>query len=179
MQNSNLNKLPEAWLRDTKTTGLIPLLQPIINTWTGVVEEIEKTLAGFPEELMWETPANCASVGFHIQHIAGVIDRLLTYAEGKSLSELQFKNLQAEAVPAKDKTSQQLLDALKEQINSGTSRLCAFNVDDLTEPRKVGRAGLPANVMALCFHAAEHSMRHTGQLLVTARVLMASATYPS
>lgn len=41
----------------------------------------------------------------------------------------------------------------------------------LTEVRGVGRAQLPSTVLGLLFHAAEHTQRHVGQLLVTARVV--------
>ena len=41
---------------------------------------------------------------------------------------------------------------------------------ELTAPRGVGRAQLPSSVIGLLFHAAEHTQRHLGQMLVTARV---------
>lgn len=168
-----MEKQPEAWMRDIHTPGLEPLLQPIANTWIAVTEEMEKALIDFPESHLWKQPANCASVGFHIQHIGGVIDRLLTYAEGKTLADWQFENLKAEENPRANKTCQQLLEVLKKQVDSGVNRLCAFRQEEFTDARKVGRAGLPSSVIGLLFHAAEHSMRHTGQLIVTARVLMA------
>lgn len=171
-QPFKMEKIPEAWMRGTKTPELVPLLQPVVDTWTAVLEEIEKALIGFPEERLWEQPAHCASVGFHLLHIGGVVDRLLTYAEGKALSEVQFVQLKAESEPATELGTTELLNKLKEVINTGIIRLLAFKVDELTEPRKVGRAGLPSTVVGLCFHAAEHSMRHTGQLIVTARILI-------
>jgi hypothetical protein len=44
-------------------------------------------------------------------------------------------------------------------------------VATLLEPRRVGRAGLPATVIGLLFHGAEHSTRHAGQAITTARIL--------
>jgi uncharacterized damage-inducible protein DinB len=46
-------------------------------------------------------------------------------------------------------------------------------VDDqaLLDPRLVGRAQLPSNVLGLLFHAAEHTMRHTGQVITTAKIV--------
>lgn len=167
-----MEKLPEPWMRGTKTPGLEPILQPIVDTWTAVLEEIEKALNGFPESLLWEQPAHCASVGFHMQHITGVIDRLLTYAEGNTLSEAQFAKLKAENnIPAGGVGAAAVFQELKAMIKTGTARLSAFKVEELTQPRKVGRAGLPSTVIGLCFHAAEHAIRHTGQLIVTVRVL--------
>jgi hypothetical protein len=40
----------------------------------------------------------------------------------------------------------------------------------LLEERKVGRAGLPATVLGLLVHAAEHTTRHVGQAMTTALV---------
>jgi hypothetical protein len=36
--------------------------------------------------------------------------------------------------------------------------------------REVGRQKLPSTVLGLYVHAAEHTQRHVGQLLVTARI---------
>jgi uncharacterized damage-inducible protein DinB len=40
----------------------------------------------------------------------------------------------------------------------------------LLKERKVGRAGLPATVLGLLVHAAEHTTRHVGQAMTTALV---------
>ena len=37
----------------------------------------------------------------------------------------------------------------------------------------VGRAKLPSNTIGLLVHAAEHTARHVGQLMTTAKVLAA------
>jgi uncharacterized damage-inducible protein DinB len=41
----------------------------------------------------------------------------------------------------------------------------------LTEQRLVGRARIASTVIGLLVHAAEHTTRHTGQLVVTVKVL--------
>jgi uncharacterized damage-inducible protein DinB len=41
----------------------------------------------------------------------------------------------------------------------------------LTDYRPIGRKKLPSTVMGLLFHAAEHTMRHVGQLLVTVKII--------
>jgi uncharacterized damage-inducible protein DinB len=99
-----------------------------------------------------------------------VLDRLFTYAAGNTLSKQQLDYLAAESkeehisLPA-------LLDALDMQLNKSLERLKLTDANTLTEIRMVGRKQIPSTVMGLLFHAAEHTMRHTGQLLVTARVL--------
>jgi hypothetical protein len=46
---------------------------------------------------------------------------------------------------------------------------------DLLAPREVGRARLPSNVLGLLFHAAEHTQRHLGQAVTTARIVRGTA----
>lgn len=162
----------EVWLQGEKTAGLSALLQPVADALLESVEEIKTFLEGFPEALLWEKPGGSASVGFHLKHIAGVVDRLLTYAEGASLSEQQFGSLKDEAITG-NKTIEELIANLQASIHQGIERLKAIPETLLPQTRKVGRAGLPSTVIALCFHAAEHSLRHTGQLLVTVKWLKA------
>jgi uncharacterized damage-inducible protein DinB len=134
--------------------------------------DAETALTDFPATLLWERPADLASVGFHLQHIAGVQDRMLTYAQHKPLSAEQFAYLKQEGQPI---NSQQPVTDLLSQLRTQTDRTVAYlseiDPDTLADFRPVGRAGLPSTVGGLLFHAAEHSMRHVGQLLVTARVL--------
>ena len=44
----------------------------------------------------------------------------------------------------------------------------------LLEARAVGRARLPTTVLGLLFHAAEHSQRHAGQVVTTAKIVRGS-----
>ncbi|MDE1192941.1 MAG: DinB family protein [Arachidicoccus sp.] len=160
----------EVWLRGNKIQGLSPLLQPVADALLQSEEEIEQILSEFPEKLLWEKFAGCASTGFHLMHIRGFLDRLLTYAEGKTLSEEQFNYLNQETVPS-NKNIQELIAQLRKSISLAIERLKQIPESTLTEPRSVGRAGLPSTVIGLCIHAAEHTSRHTGQLLVTVKVL--------
>jgi uncharacterized damage-inducible protein DinB len=124
----------------------------------------------FPEELLWERPGGVASVGFHLQHLAGVLDRLFTYAQGRTLSERQVAALAAEGVPDVERRAQELLAAFHSQVDCALEQLRATDERTLTEYRPVGRAKLPSTVLGLLVHAAEHTQRHVGQLLVTVRV---------
>ena len=60
----------------------------------------------------------------------------------------------------------------RERVKKFVEQLKATDPAVLTEYRAVGRKKLPSTVIGLLFHAAEHSQRHIGQLLVTVRVLM-------
>ncbi|WP_317192016.1 hypothetical protein [Salegentibacter maritimus] len=86
---------PEVWLRG-KVAGVPNLLQPVAHALLQSMEEIEKYTQGFPEELLWEMPSGRASVGFHLQHLTGILDRMLSYAKAEKLSEAQFAYLKNE-----------------------------------------------------------------------------------
>lgn len=162
---------PEAWLRGP-VAGVPDVLQPIAHALIQAREESRRLLQDFPAELLWARPAGLASVGFHLQHITGVVDRLFTYARGESLSPEQQETLAREGrEPAMAVSVSALLDALDAQVDRALDQLKAMEPQMLTEPRAVGRKQLPSTVMGLLFHAAEHAQRHVGQLLVTARVV--------
>lgn len=165
-----MNELPEVWLRGNKTPGITPMLQPAVDALLQAGEEINKRLENFSEGNLWVPVSGLAAVGFHLKHIVGFLDRLLTYAEGKSLTEKQLAYLKKENVDEGTSLAA-LLRALSAAVDKTIERYKQFAEATLIEPRKVGRAGLPSTVVGLCFHAAEHTARHTGQLLVTAVVL--------
>jgi hypothetical protein len=152
------NQLPEVWLR-----GPLPevpaLLQPVAHALLQAREEINALMADVEDALLWKKPAGLASSGFHLQHLTGVLDRLFTYAKGKPMCESGLMAL--------------LLKSFNHQVDRALEQLKAESPDVLTEVRGVGRAQTPSTVIGLYTHAAEHTMRHVGQLLVTVKVLQA------
>lgn len=150
------------------------LLQPVAHALLQAVEDVEKSMAAFPVELLWERPAGVASVGFHLNHMKGVVDRLFTYAAGQMLDSEQMAFLQAEAVASDVQSVQALTDAFRTQVAGAIEKLKAIDVSTLTETRGVGRMKIPSTVIGLLFHAAEHVQRHVGQLIVTARIVKKS-----
>jgi hypothetical protein len=163
--------LPEYWLRGA-VPNISPFLQPVAHALLQSRDEVDQLMQGFPEEMLWVRPAGIASPGFHLRHLVGVLDRLFTYAEGKALAEDQLLFLKNEGNPEADEVSvKELVDAFHRQIARSIRFLEEVDEQRLTEPRGVGRAQLPSTVMGLLFHAAEHTMRHTGQLLVTVKVV--------
>ena len=99
------------------------------------------------------------------------MDRLLTYARGQSLSDIQLAALRAEGTPDPGLTPQRLAEAFGQQVDAALAQLRATNPAALTDARAVGRDRVPSTVIGLLVHAAEHATRHVGQLLVTARVV--------
>jgi uncharacterized damage-inducible protein DinB len=162
---------PEVWLRGP-LTNIPPLLQPVAHALLQAGEEVEKFMQGFPTEKLWEKPAGVASPGFHLQHMAGVIDRLFTYARNESLTDEQFQYLRQEGAPASANTTvNDLVAHLNKRIQICLRQLEATPEASLLTPVAIGRKRLPSNVLGVLFHAAEHIQRHMGQLLVTVRVL--------
>ncbi|MGY3212928.1 DinB family protein [Mucilaginibacter sp. HD30] len=164
----------EVWLR-----GPLPqvpaLLQPVAHALLQAKEEVNRLMADFPEILLWIKPINMASPGFHIQHMTGVIDRLFTYANNNALTQQQLDFLHSEGEPPKKEDSvAALLDAFSIRVNAAVEKLGTVDVATLTEMRGVGRAQIPSTVIGLYMHTAEHIMRHSGQLLVTVRILKGS-----
>lgn len=162
----------EVWLRGS-LADTPPLLQPVAHALLQAREEVDALLEGFPDALLWERPAGVASVGFHLQHLSGVLDRLTTYARGEALSEAQLRTLAREG--SGDASAGELVAAFGAQVERSLAQLRATAEASLLEARGVGRAQLPSTVIGLWVHAAEHTTRHVGQLLVTARVLRAEA----
>lgn len=163
--------LPEVWLRGP-LPAVPPLLQPVAHALLQAREEVTELMAGFPAEKLAERLLGLASVGFHLRHLTGVLDRTFTYARGEALSETQLAYLAAEGQPPTHPGAvQELVQAFSEQVDKALAQLVATPENTLPEWRGVGRARLPSTVIGLLVHAAEHTTRHVGQLLVTARLV--------
>lgn len=160
---------PEVWLRGP-VPGVPAPLQPVVHSLLQVREELEGALPGLAPAQLHARPGGAASVAYHVRHLLGSLDRLLTYAEGASLSAAQLQELRAEAADDGEE-AEALLVRLHEGVERALARVRATPVERLGDERRVGRAGLPSTVMGLLFHAAEHSTRHAGQAVTTAKIV--------
>jgi hypothetical protein len=161
---------PEVWLRGP-IPGVPPYLQPVAHSLLQSGEEIEHVLTGMKPESVWHVPANAASVGFHVLHAIGSLDRLFTYARGSALSDAQRQAMSQESQPHADLAADDLLAAFGAAIEHALHQLRSTDPATLTEQRHVGRARLPSTVIGLLFHEAEHTQRHAGQALTTRRLM--------
>jgi hypothetical protein len=161
----------EAWQRGP-VSGFEPLLMPVVHALIQVREDLERLAASVPQEHVWKRPGGAASIGFHIRHTGGALDRLFTYARGEKLSDVQRAFAKTEGDPGQPPATIAALvaDATK-TIERAFDQLRTTPGSSLLDKRKVGRAELPSNVMGLLFHAAEHCTRHVGQAITTARIL--------
>ncbi|CAN5468987.1 hypothetical protein BH11BAC3_BH11BAC3_27710 [soil metagenome] len=165
------NPTTEVWQRGP-LPGIIPLLQPVAHALLQAREEIEQVMQNFPVELLWERPAGMASSGFHLQHLSGVLDRVFTYARNEGLTPQQFDDLAQEGKDTAEKLSViDLTERFYQQVDKALEQIKTTPEEILTEYRGIGRVKLPTTVIGLLVHAAEHTMRHIGQLMVTAAVV--------
>ena len=167
-----MNSELEVWQRGP-IEGVPALLQPAAHALLQAVEDVDKEMSDFPSGLLWEKPGGVASVGFHLKHLRGVVDRLFTYARGEMLSDKQLLSLRDETLADQINSVQGLADNFRSQVSAAIDEMKTINVNSLTEKRGVGRKQIPSTVIGLLFHAAEHTQRHVGQLLVTSRILKA------
>jgi uncharacterized damage-inducible protein DinB len=160
----------EVWLRGP-LPGIPALLQPVAHALLQAREELNDLAKDFPDNLLWERPAGLASAAFHLQHLSGVLDRLFTYANGRQLSPTQLTALAAEGIMQNDIHCIDLVNRFNTQVDIALTQLKNTPEQTLLEQRAVGRGQIPSTVIGLLVHAAEHTQRHIGQLLVTMRVV--------
>ena len=172
LQTNNLMEdKREVWQRGP-LENIPGLLQPVAHALLQAREELHDMMNMFPERLLWERPSGVASPAFHLQHLTGVLDRLFTYARKEQLSSDQLYKLSIEGNQRETSSSMmELIELFSKRVDLSIRELGEVNIDNLTEVRTVGRKLIPTTLIGLYVHAAEHTMRHIGQLLVTVRVL--------
>ena len=162
---------PEPWLRGP-VPDVPPLLQPVAHALLLALEDVRRVASPLSSDLLWARPGGAPSVGFHLRHAAGSLDRLFTYARGEALSAEQRDFLASEAEPGVPPAeAADLVAAFERQADLALEQLQATPDSTLLEPRGVGRLQLPSTVLGLLFHAAEHTQRHVGQIVTTARIV--------
>lgn len=162
------SSLPEVWLRGQLPEYSAPLM-PVAHALLQAREDVERVAAGVTAEELWERPGQAASAGYHLQHLTGSLDRLLTYARGEPLDARQRTALLQEGTPGAPSSA--LVPEALAQIDRALEQVRRTPVESLDAPREVGRARLPSTVMGLLYHAAEHTSRHVGQLITTLKVI--------
>ena len=170
-----MGQAPEAWLSGP-VEGVLPYLVPVAHALVQVRRDLEAAAAGLTPDELWARPGGAASVGFHLRHVAGVLDRLLTYARAEELTEKQMRALRSEGQPGEPPAdAATLVRAARAAIDRALDQVRATTPASLLEPRAVGRQRLPSTELGLLYHAAEHATRHTGQAVTTTAILRGGA----
>lgn len=163
-------RLPEPWLRGTLTE--VPAVQrAVLHALELAEEDLRRWCGGLTEEEINFSPSRLPPVAFHLRHIARSLDRLLTYAEGRALSAEQLAALKGELDPGESRND--LFSELEEGIRHSAGRVRAIDVNELGQSRSVGKRPLPTTVAGLLVHVADHTQRHVGQAITTAKIVMA------
>jgi uncharacterized damage-inducible protein DinB len=164
--------LPEPWLRGP-LAGVPALIAPSLYGFRAAQEDLAKHTEGLTAEQIWARPYGLGSVGFHLRHIAGSVDRLTAYLQGEQLSEAQMEFLRREDEPGA--TREELLAETDAAFRRVESFARSIDPARLAEPRQVGRKRLPTTVIGLLTHIAEHTQRHVGQAISAAKLARAIA----
>lgn len=157
----------EPWLRMSRTE-VEPIRRAILHALDLAEEDLYRWSKDLSQEELHARPLNLPSVAFQLRHIARSLDRLLTYAEGGSLIEAQLILLRSEADP--QGTLEEIYAELGGSLSTSRDRILAIT-SDFGEMRYVGRDRLPVSLGGLIVHIADHTQRHTGQAITTAKVI--------
>ena len=161
----------EAWL-DGPVEGVPPLLMPVAHALIQTHQDLEGATTDLTVDEVWTRPGGAASVGFHLRHIAGSTDRLLTYALGDPLAPDQIAAIKLEGTPgAPPASAKELLASVARAVDAALAVLRETPAEQLLEFRGVGKAQRPSDVIGLCRHAGQHGRLHVGDDATPASVL--------
>jgi hypothetical protein len=161
----------EPWLRGT-LGEVPPVARAVLHALELAKEDLEKWCGTLTQAELNARPAGLPPVSFHLRHIARSVDRLLTYAEGVELTGEQIAALKGEMDPGA--TREQIFTELAAGIDRGALRVRALAQRNLSDARLVGKKQLPASLGGLLVHVADHTQRHVGQAVTTAKIVLAS-----
>jgi hypothetical protein len=161
----------EPWLRGP-LTGVHPLVMPTLHAYAQAREDLKRWTDGLTDAEIWLRPQGLAPVGFQLRHIAGSVERLTTYLRGEQLTPKQLEAIHREMDPGPGRSGSlpELLIEVNEALQLSEQVIRALDPAMLTEPRSVGRKHFPTTVVGLVVHLAEHTQRHVGELIITAKV---------
>ena len=157
----------EPWMRGTYGE-LDVVRRAVVHALELAEEDVTKWCGELNDAEMMSRPIDIAPIAFHLRHITRSLDRLLTYAEDRMLDEAQMRALKTEMDPA---AAAEVLQEFREGIASAKERVRAFSPESYEEFRGVGRRKLPTTVGGLLIHCAEHTSRHVGQAVTTAKLV--------
>ena len=159
----------EPWMSGTHS-DLDVLRRGVIYALELAELDVAKWCGALSDAEMEARPGGITPLAFHLRHIARSLDRLLTYAENRMLDEAQMRALKSEMETA---TAADVLREFREGIASAKDRVRAFAPASYDEFRGIGRKQLPTTVGGLLLHCAEHTSRHVGQAVTTAKIVTA------
>jgi uncharacterized damage-inducible protein DinB len=138
------------------------------------LDDLTKWTAGLTDAEVHAQPLGLTPIAFHLRHIARSTDRILTYAEGEQLTAVQLASLKSELTgEGKSETLAELLAEVEIAFTDAAERIRVLATANLDTPRVVGRKQLPTSIGGAMIHVADHTLRHVGQVVNTAKVILA------
>ena len=160
----------EPWLRGTYSE-LPAVLRAILHAFELAREDAVHWADDLSDAELHASPFGLTPISFHMRHAVRALDRLLTYAEGRELDSEQLIALKTELDPAVSR--EEIVAEFHQGLDRASERVRAFAGADLEQPRAVGKKQLPTSVGGLLVHLADHTQRHTGQIVTTAKLIKA------
>ncbi|HEY1984479.1 MAG TPA: DinB family protein [Terracidiphilus sp.] len=167
---ANPTPYTEPWLRGTYS-DMPAVARAVLHALDLALDDLTLWTAGLTDVEAHAQPLGLPSVSFHLKHIARSTDRILTYAEGAQLSSEQLNALKAEK--SGEQTLAELLAEVETSFSNASERVRVLGSADFNTPRAVGRKQLPTSIGGALIHVADHTQRHVGQVVTTAKVLKA------
>ena len=161
---------PEPWMRGTYRE-IDPLRRGVLHALELAEEDAERWCASLSGTAFFARPQGLPSVAFHLRHTARSLDRLLCYAEGRVLDQRQLVLLRSEM---DEGTKAEVSEEFGEGLRAAKQRMLQFSPESFGEARGIGRKQLPTTVGGLLVHCAEHTARHVGQMVTTAKIVAAA-----
>jgi uncharacterized damage-inducible protein DinB len=164
-------QLPEPWLRVTHPE-LPVIVRAVVHALELAKEEVDRWCGDLTDAQVNARPQGIEPVAFQLRHLGRSLDRLLTYAEGKQLSNGQVELLQSETVGISSR--EEVFAEWNAAFHNGIRRLLRFSDTDMDEPRGVGKKQLQTTAGGILIHIADHAQRHVGQMITTVKMVRAS-----
>ena len=173
MSTSATTPYIEPWLRGTHS-DVSAVARAVLHALDLALDDLTKWTEGLTDSEVQAQPLGLTPVAFHLRHIARATDRILTYAEGGQLSSEQLSALKAES--GGTESLAELLAEVEASFSNAAERIRILSTADFNTPRTVGRKQLPTSIGGALIHVADHTQRHVGQVVTTAKVLKALRT---
>lgn len=156
----------EPWMRGY-LADLDPVVAAVLYALQQGREDLQRHVGPLSDEELWHSPGGIAPAGFHVRHIAGSVDRLLSYAEGRELTGQQLETLRAEQ--NRDLSVPEVMSRMEESLDRASAAIRSMDPARFAEVRHIGRKKIPTTLAGLLIHIAEHTQRHVGAAIATAK----------
>jgi uncharacterized damage-inducible protein DinB len=163
------DRSPEPWLRGTHSE-VPPIERAVLHSLEMAREDVTKWCGGLSDEELHLFLPSLPSVAFQLRHIARSLDRFLCYLDGKMLSAVQLQALSAEKEGAG--SAEEIFAEFRHAVETTEQGIASRLGRPFDAPLKIGRKELPTTHGGLLVHLAEHTQRHVGQAVTTAKLIV-------